>query len=119
MESAAMRYKEVVGFAGKAAEDLRAWELHRAQELDGEIAAAHAAVAEAREKEQRTAQAAHHWWRMAEDNVSRLTWLELAEGPTPATSARGSLLDRYFNDVKPLYQELVDAVLSLGWRARR
>ncbi|NKQ54969.1 hypothetical protein HFP15_18970 [Amycolatopsis sp. K13G38] len=119
METAAMRYKQIVGLAGKAAEELRAWELGRVKELDTEIAAAHAAVAEAREKEQRTAQAVHHWWRMAEDNVSRLSWLELAEGPTPATNAHGSWLDRYLNEVKPLYQELVDAVLSLGWRSRR
>ena len=119
MDTAAMRYKEIVGLAGRAAEELRAWEQRRAKELDAEIAAAQTAVAEAREKEQRTTQAVHHWWRMAEDNVSRLSWLELAEGPAPATNAHGSWLDRYLNEVKPLYQELVDAVLSLGWRSRR
>jgi hypothetical protein len=120
MESAAMRYKEIVGLATKAGEDLRAWELHRAQELDTEIAAAQAAVAQAKEKEQRTAQAAHHWWRMAQDNVTRLSWLaDTEDGPAPASNARGSHLDRYLNEVKAVYQELVDAVLSLGWRARR
>ncbi|GHF60054.1 hypothetical protein FHX82_000539 [Amycolatopsis bartoniae] len=119
MASAALRYKEIVGLAGKAAEELRAWELRRAQELDSEIAAAEQAVADAVQREQRTVQVAHHWWRMAEDNVSRLPWLELAEGPTPATNARGAWLERYLNDLKPIYQELVDSVLSLGWRARR
>ncbi|TVT52239.1 hypothetical protein FNH05_13240 [Amycolatopsis rhizosphaerae] len=113
-----MRYKAIVGIASKAGEDLRAWELHRAKELETEIAAAQAALAEAKEKEQRTAQAVRHWWRMAEDNVSRLSWLELADGPAPDLQARGSMLDRYLNEVKPLYQELVDAVLSLGWRSR-
>ncbi|GAA4664376.1 hypothetical protein [Amycolatopsis dongchuanensis] len=119
MTSAAMRYKEIVGLAGKAAEELRAWELRRAQELDTEILAAEQAVAEAKQREQRTVQVAHHWWRMAEDNVSRLPWLELADGPTPAANARGAWLERYLNELKPMYQELVDSVLSLGWRARR
>ncbi|WP_236789923.1 hypothetical protein [Amycolatopsis sp. GM8] len=119
MESPAMRYKEIVGLAGKAAEELRAWELRRGQELDAEILAAEQAVAEAAQREQRTAQTAHNWWRMAEDNVSRLPWLEVADGPTPAAHAHASWLDRYLNELKPMYQELVDSVLSLGWRARR
>ncbi|TNC28496.1 hypothetical protein [Amycolatopsis alkalitolerans] len=119
MESAAMHYKEIVGLAGQAAEELRAWEVRRAQELETEIAAAEQAVAEAAHREQRTAQVAHNWWRMAEDNVSRLPWLEVADGPAPAANARGAWLDRYLNELKPIYQELVDSVLSLGWRARR
>ncbi|GAB3009846.1 hypothetical protein LWP59_01515 [Amycolatopsis acidiphila] len=119
MESAAMRYKEIVGLAASAADELRAWELRRVQELESEILAAEQAVAEAAQREQRTAQVAHNWWRMAADNVSRLTWLELAEGPTPAANARAAWLDRYLNELKPMYQELVDSVLSLGWRARR
>lgn len=119
MESAAMRYKEIVGLAAKAGEQLRAWELQRAKELEAQIVEAEQAVAEAAQREQRTAQVAHNWWRMAADNVSRLPWLELAEGPTPAANARGAWLDRYLNDLKPMYQELVDSVLSLGWRARR
>ncbi|MTD58433.1 hypothetical protein [Amycolatopsis pithecellobii] len=119
MDSPAMRYKEIIGLAAKAAEELRAWELRRAQELENEILAAEQAVAEATQREQRTAQVAHNWWRMAEDNVSRLPWLEVAEGPEPATNARGAWLDRYLNELKPIYQELVDSVLSLGWRARR
>ncbi len=118
MESAAMRYKAITGLAGKAAEELRAWEVRRAQDLDVEIAAAKAAVAEAQKKEKRTSDAVRHWWRMAEDNVSRLSWLEVADGPAPAPNARASWLDRYLTDVKPMYQELVDAVLSLGWRSR-
>lgn len=119
METPAMRYKEIVGLAGKATEELRAWELRRAEELDTEIAAAERAVAEATQREQRTAQIVHNWWRMAEENVSRLPWLEVAEGPTPATNAHASWHDRYLNELKPIYQELVDSVLSLSWRARR
>lgn len=118
MESAAMRYKEIVGLAAKAGEDLRTWELRRADELEAEIQAAEQAVADANAREQRTQQVVHNWWRMAVDNVSRLSWLEVADGPTPAAQARGAYLDRYLNDLKPMYQELVDAVLSLGWRAR-
>ncbi|WP_158886659.1 hypothetical protein [Amycolatopsis anabasis] len=117
--SAAMRYKEIVGLAAKAANDLRAWELNRAEELDSAIAAAQAAVEAAAEREQRTSQGANHWWRMAEDNVSRLSWLELAEPPGPAPNARGDRLDQYLAEVKPAYNQLVHAVLQLGWRARR
>jgi hypothetical protein len=119
MESAAMRYKEIVGLAANAADELRAWEIQRAKELENQILAAEQAVVEAATREQRTAQVVHNWWRMAEDNVSRLPWLEVAEGPAPAANARGGLLDRYLNELKPIYQELVDSVLSLGWRARR
>ncbi|HVV11208.1 hypothetical protein [Amycolatopsis sp.] len=119
MTSPAMRYKEIVGLAGKAAEDLRAWELHRVDELQSEIAGASAGVAAAQEREQRAIKTAQHWWRMARDNVSRLPWLEVAEDPEPALNAPASRLDSYLNEVKPLYQELVDAVLRLGWRARR
>lgn len=119
MESAAMRYKAIVGLAAKAGDDLRAWELHRAEELEAEINAAEQAVAEAATREARTQQVAHNWWRMAKDNVSRLPWLEVAEDPEPAPQARGANLDRHLNELKPIYQELVDAVLSLGWRSRR
>jgi hypothetical protein len=117
--TAAMRYKEIAGLAAKAANDLRAWELARAEELESTIASASAAVEAATEREQRTVQGARHWWRMAEDNVSRLQWLELADPPGPAPHARGDLLDRYLEGVKPIYNELVQAVLNLGWRARR
>ncbi|GLY63834.1 hypothetical protein Atai01_04530 [Amycolatopsis taiwanensis] len=119
MESAAMRYKEIVGLAAKATTELRAWESHHAQELDGRIAAAEAALEQAMEREKRTGQTVRNWWRMTSDNVARLPWLELGEEPVPAANAPGSWLDRHLNEVKPIYQELVDAVLSLGWRARR
>lgn len=119
MESAAMRYKEIIGSVAKANEELRAWERDRALRLDGEIAAAEAAVAQAAEREHRAEQTVRNWWRMTADNVARLPWLELGEEPTPAANAHGSWLDRYLNEVKPVYQELVDAVLSLNWRARR
>lgn len=74
---------------------------------------------EARERETRTVQGAQHWWRMAQDNVSRLPWLEVGADPAPAPHAYASRLDLYLREVKEAYQELVDAVLSLGWRARR
>jgi|SRR5207302_10622303 len=119
MESAAMRYKEIVGLTAKAAEDLRGYEQRRIRELDTEIAAAEALVSQAREREERTAQTVRNWWRMVKDNVSRLPWLELGEEPVPATNGHASWLDRYLGGVKPLYQELVDAILSMGWRARR
>lgn len=119
MESAAMRYKAIVGLAARAGDDLRTWELRRAEELEAEIHAGEQAVADAQAREQRTQQVAHNWWRMAADNVSRLQWLEVADGPEPSAQARGAYLDRYLNELKPMYQELVDAVLSLGWRARR
>jgi hypothetical protein len=89
------------------------------QELDGQIAGAEAALEQAREREQRTEQMVRNWWRMTADNIARLSWLELGEEPVPAANAPGSWLDRHLNEVKPIYQELVDAVLSLGWRARR
>ncbi|WP_027932872.1 hypothetical protein [Amycolatopsis thermoflava] len=117
--NAAMEYKQIVGLAGKAAEELRAWERRRAEELDAEIAAAEAAVAEAKEREARTVQGAQHWWRMAQDNVSRLPWLEVGADPAPAPHAYAGRLDLYLREVKETYQALVDAVLSLGWRARR
>ncbi|HET6500747.1 MAG TPA: hypothetical protein VFG87_08275 [Amycolatopsis sp.] len=119
MESPAMRYKEIVGLAAKAAAELRAWERNHAQQLDARIAAAEATVTQAREREVRTGQTVRNWWRMTADNVARLTWLELGEEPEPAPNAPGAWLDRHLNEVKPVYQELVDAVLSLGWRARR
>jgi hypothetical protein len=119
MESAAMRYREIVGLAARASDELRAWERGRVQELDGQIAAAEADVAQAREREERTKQTVRNWWRMTADNVSRLPWVEIGDEPGPAPNAHGSWLDRYLNEIKPRYQELVDAVLSLGWRARR
>jgi hypothetical protein len=117
--TSAMRYKEIVGLAGKAAHDLREWERQRAEELEARIAAAQSAVEAATEREERTVQSARHWWRMAEDNVSRLAWLELADPPGASPHARGDWLDRYLEGVKPIYNELVQAVLALGWRARR
>ncbi|HKS44603.1 MAG TPA: hypothetical protein VJT49_05715 [Amycolatopsis sp.] len=119
MESAAMRYKEIFGLAAKAAEDLRTWEKHRAQELEPRIAAVEAAVSQAVEREERTRQLVHNWWRMTADNVAHLPWLEVGQGPEPATNTRGSQLDLYLDEVKQRYQQLVEAVLSLGWRARR
>ncbi|PRX44668.1 hypothetical protein B0I33_111181 [Prauserella shujinwangii] len=116
--TAAMRYKEIIGLARKAAEDLRAWERHRAEELDVAIGAAATEVSAAAEREQRVTERVDRWWRMACDNVSRLSWLDAGEPPEPVPSARGELLDRYAEDVRPAYHELTQAILNLGWRAR-
>ncbi|QWF79977.1 hypothetical protein HUW46_03391 [Amycolatopsis sp. CA-230715] len=117
--TAAMRYKDIVASLSRADEDLRAWEQNRAIELEGAIADAAASVEAAREREERATQRAQHWWRMAADNVSRLPWLELDEPPGPDPTARYDWLSRYVDGVKPLYNDLVQAVLQLGWRARR
>ncbi|MBK1785006.1 hypothetical protein [Prauserella cavernicola] len=116
--TAAMRYKEIVGLARKAAEDLRTWELERTEQLTGEIAARADAVTTAAKREQAMTERANRWWRMANDNVSRLSWLELGAPPEPTASARGEWLDRYAEDVRPAYHELTQAILRLGWRAR-
>lgn len=116
--NAAVRYKEIVGLARKAAEDLRAWELARAEELTSAIAAAEQEVAQATEREQVTAERATRWWRMAADNVSRLSWLDMGAEPEPVASARGEWLDRYAEDIRAAYHELTQAILRLGWRAR-
>lgn len=116
--TAAMRYKEIIGSARKAANDLRAWELARAQELDSAIAIAAAEVTRAAERERATVERAHRWWRMAADNVARLTWLDIGPEPEPVPTARGEWLDRHTEDVRPAYRELTEAVLKLGWRAR-
>ncbi|MEC3975173.1 hypothetical protein [Amycolatopsis sp. H20-H5] len=117
--TAAMRYKEIVGLARASAENLRTWELARADLLETELAEAHAAVAAAIERQDRAAERAGRWWKMALHNVERLTWLDTGEEPQPVPTARGQYLERYLEEVKPSYQELVQAVLALGWRAKR
>lgn len=117
--TAAMRYKEIVGLARSSAEGLRAWELARSDELEAAVAQASAAVAEATEREARAGERATRWWKMAVHNVARLPWLEVGEDPQPTPNARWQYLDRYLEEVKPSYQELVQAVLALGWRARK
>ncbi|SEP52999.1 hypothetical protein [Amycolatopsis saalfeldensis] len=116
---AAMRYKEVVGMARGSAENLRAWELARADEIERQLAEAHAAVAAATERESKAGERAARWWKMALHNVSRLTFVDSSEEPQAVTTARPQYLERYLEEVKPSYQELVQAVLSLGWRAKR
>ncbi|KMS85987.1 hypothetical protein [Prauserella rugosa] len=116
---AAARYKEIIGLARKAAEDLRAWEQAREQQLHGEIAAAEQNVHAAAEAEQAMAERARRWWSMARDNVARLSWLDVGEEPTPVASARGDQASRYADDIRPAYHELTQAVLKLGWRARK
>jgi hypothetical protein len=118
-ETAAMRYKEIVGLARGSAEQLRAWELARANELDTAVVEAAQAMTAATEREVWARDRAIRWWKMAVHNVARLSWLEVGDQPEPTTTARAQYLDRYLEEVKPNYQELVQAVLSLGWRARR
>ncbi len=117
--TAAMRYKEIVGLARASAENLRTWELARADELEARLAEAHQAVADAAEREQRAVDRGARWWRMARHNVEGLTWLPDGEDPAPVLTARAGYLERYLEEVKPSYQELVQAVLALGWRAKR
>ncbi|SFA72394.1 hypothetical protein SAMN05216266_10163 [Amycolatopsis marina] len=117
-ESAALRYKEIVALARKSADDLRSWELARAEELDGAIAGAKAEIEQAAQREQTTEERANRWWRMAVDNVSRVSWLEAGAGPEPVSSARGEWLSRYLEDIRPAYHELNQSILNLGWRAR-
>ncbi|MFC4002672.1 hypothetical protein ACFS2C_04175 [Prauserella oleivorans] len=116
--TAAVRYKEIVGLARKAAADLRAWEESRAEELNGEIAAAAEKVTAATEAEQAMNDRARRWWNMAADNVARLSWLDVGPEPEPIASARGEWLHRYAEDIRPAYHELTQAVLKLSWRAR-
>ncbi|WP_410656024.1 hypothetical protein [Amycolatopsis sp. lyj-112] len=117
--TAAMRYKEIVGLARASAENLRSWETARADELEARLAEAHQAVADAAEREQRAVDRATRWWKMAQHNVEGLPWLPDEDAPQPVSTARASYLDRYLEEVKPSYQELVQAVLALGWRAKR
>ncbi|MGC7100427.1 hypothetical protein ACPZ19_37590 [Amycolatopsis lurida] len=116
--TAAMRYKEIIGLARGAEENLRTWELARADELERVLADAHEAVAAAKEREAQTIERVNRWWRMADDNVSRLSWLEVGVPPEPSPSARGAYLDRYLEEVRAAYQDLVQAILKLSWRAR-
>ncbi|MEU6645134.1 hypothetical protein ABZ863_21585 [Saccharomonospora sp. NPDC046836] len=115
---AAMRYKEIIGLARRGADELRAWERARVEELTAEIAAAAERVTAAAEREEAMTGRANRWWRMAGDNVSRLSWLDVGTPPEPVASARGEWLDRYAEDVRPAYHELTQAILKLGWRAR-
>ncbi|MFF0146418.1 hypothetical protein ATK36_3782 [Amycolatopsis sulphurea] len=117
--SPAMRYKEIVGLARGSAENLRAWELARADEIERRLADAHTAVAEAVDREEKARERAARWWKMALHNVTRLNFIESLDDPQPVTTARPQYLDRYLEEVKPSYQELVQAVLALGWRAKR
>ncbi|MFC3454491.1 hypothetical protein [Amycolatopsis speibonae] len=117
--TAAMRYKEIVGLARASAENLRSWEVARADELEARLAEAHQAVADAAEREQRAVDRASRWWKMAQHNVEGLSWLPEDEEPGPVSTARAGYLEKYLEEVKPSYQELVQAVLALGWRAKR
>jgi hypothetical protein len=117
--TAAMRYKETIALSRGSAENLRAWELNRAQELEAEIEEAKTAIEVATEREQRAAERASRWWKMALHNIQGLTWLPPGDNPRPVSTARAAYLERYLEEVKPSYQELVQAVLGLGWRAKR
>nr|WP_034278627.1 hypothetical protein [Haloechinothrix halophila] len=113
-----MRYKEIAGLARKATVDLQAWERSRMAELESATVAAREEIEAATEREQRAMSQAQRWWRMALDNVARLSWVNVGPEPEPIDSARASQLSRYTEDVRSGYQELTQAVLDLGWRAR-
>ena len=117
--TAAMRYKEIIALSRGSAENLRDWELRRAEALQAEIEEAQSAIEAATERETKAAERATRWWRMALHNIQGLLWLDPGDEPRPVTTARPAYLDRYLEEVKPSYQELVQAVLALGWRAKR
>ncbi|WP_328645315.1 hypothetical protein OHS58_35035 [Amycolatopsis sp. NBC_00348] len=117
--TAAMRYKEIIALSRGSADNLRAWELRRAESIEAEIEEASNAIAVATEREERAAERATRWWKMALHNIQGLTWLPPGDHPRPVPTARAAYLERYLEEVKPSYQELVQAVLSLGWRAKR
>ncbi|MPY97582.1 MAG: hypothetical protein GEU97_06190 [Actinophytocola sp.] len=116
--SPAMRYKEIAGLARKATVDLQAWERSRMAELEHATAAAREEIEAATDREQRMMSQAHRWWRMALDNVAKLSWVSAGLEPEPIESARASQRSRYTEDVRAGYQELTQAVLDLSWRAR-
>lgn len=117
--TAAMRYKEIIALSRGSAENLREWELARAEALEAEIEEARNAIAAAAEREERAAERATRWWKMALHNIQGLSWLPPGDDPRPVPTARAAYLERYLEEVKPSYQELVQAVLGLGWRAKR
>ena len=117
--TAAMRYKEIIALSRGSAENLREWELARAEALEAEIEEAKSAIDIATEREARAAERATRWWKMALHNIQGLNWLEPRDDPRPVPTARAAYLERYLEEVKPSYQELVQAVLALGWRAKR
>ncbi len=117
--TAAMRYKEIIALSRGSAENLRRWELARAEELTGEIEEAQTAIEVATDREARAAERATRWWKMALHNIQDLMWLPPGDEPRPVPTARPAYLERYLEEVKPSYQELVQAVLALGWRAKR
>ncbi|WP_086849219.1 hypothetical protein [Amycolatopsis kentuckyensis] len=117
--TAAMRYKEIIALSRGSAENLREWELARAEALESEIEAASAAIEVATDREARAAERATRWWKMALHNIQGLPWLDPGDNPRPVPTARAAYLERYLEEVKPSYQELVQAVLALGWRAKR
>lgn len=116
--TAAARYKEIVSRASEAAEELRAWEADRAEELTSLIAAARKNVTAAAEDEETMTEQAHRWWRMAEDNVTRLSWLEIEDFPEPVTPASTDRPEDHAERMRSAYQELSRAILALNWFAR-
>lgn len=117
--SAAVRYKEIMGLARKAAENLREWEQRRAEELESQIAATAERVERLEEAQLATQERALRWWRMACDNVARLPWLEPGEPPSPSHAAGNDRPDGHTEEIRTAYRELTNAVDALGWRARR
>ncbi|MEQ0559163.1 hypothetical protein ABJI51_08790 [Amycolatopsis sp. NEAU-NG30] len=117
--TAAMRYKEIIALSRGSADNLRQWELARAEELQAQIEEAEQTIEREKEREARATERATRWWKMALHNIQGLNWLEPRDDPQPVPTARAAYLERYLEEVKPSYQELVQAVLGLGWRAKR
>lgn len=118
-DTAAARFKEIIGRARGAAASLREWEIARVHELDAAIADAEEDLAKAIEREEWATERATRWWKMAVNNVRRLAWIDPGDPPEPVSTARAQYLEHYLEEVRPSYQELVQSVLSLGWRAKR
>lgn len=87
--TAAMRYKEIIALSRGSADNLRAWELRRAESIEAEIEEASNAIAVATEREERAAERATRWWKMALHNIQGLTWLPRATTPPGPDRPRG------------------------------
>ncbi|EIF00903.1 hypothetical protein [Saccharomonospora glauca] len=117
--TAAVRYKEIMGRARKSADDLREWERRRGDELKSLIAAAEQRVEQLSDRETAVREQAHRLWRMALDNVKRLSWLDPGEPPSPSALAKSRYLDHYLDEVRTAYRALSEAADTLSWRNRR
>ncbi|WP_197321827.1 hypothetical protein [Saccharomonospora sp. NB11] len=117
--TAAVRYKEIMSGARRSADEVREWERRRVEELESQIAGAQDRLDRVAEQEVAVQERTHRWWRMACDNVDRLSWIEPGDPPNASPVARSEHLDQYLEEIRTSYRELTKAVAALGWRARR